>query len=238
MLESERNIIALIPARGGSKGVKNKNIRELNGKPLIQYTVEAALNCKSINRVIVSTNDKEIATIAKNLGADVPFLRPEEIATDNTPDRPVMTHLVNWLMENEGFSPSFLVYLRPTTPFKTSKLIDSCIKKIIANKEATSLRTVTKAEGVYHPYWMYKSEEGALKSFIEGISIKDYYQRQLLPDCYRLNGVVDILKPEIFMKNEDIYGNNIFHFETNEEQSLDIDTEFDFQLAEFLFSKS
>ena len=234
MPENNQNIVALIPARGGSKGVKNKNIKTLNHKPLITYSIEAALSCKTIDRVIVSTNDKSIAKIAKEAGAEVPFLRPDDLATDTTPDRPVMLHLIDWLKENEHYKTDLLVYLRPTSPFKTSILINNCIKRISGQDWASSLRTVTKSEGIFHPYWMYKSENEQLKPFIEGVSIEKYYQRQLLPDCFRLNGVVDILKPQLIKSSNNIYGNKISYFEIDENQAIDIDTELDFQFADFL----
>jgi CMP-N,N'-diacetyllegionaminic acid synthase len=233
-LNNGKNIVALIPARGGSKGIKGKNIKLLNGKPLIAFSIEAALKCKVINRIIVSTDNAEIASIAIKYGAEVPFMRPPEISTDQTPDQPVMQHCINWLNVNENFQPEYLAYLRPTTPFKTAILIENCFIKISNSKTATSLRTVTKSEGVFHPYWMYKTEKDELKPFIDGINIKEYYRRQMLPECYRLNGVIDILRPEIFMNQNDIYGKNIIYNELNEKQSVDIDNEFDFAFAEFL----
>jgi CMP-N-acetylneuraminic acid synthetase len=236
MTNTTKNIVALIPARCGSKGVKNKNIKLLDGKPLIQYSIEAALNSKKVSRVIVSTDDKEIAEIALECGAEIPFIRPAELAKDNIPDGPVMKHLINWLKENENYQVDVLAYLRPTTPFKTSELIDTCLGKIILSPDASSLRTVNKAEGVYHPYWMFKTEDGKLKSFIDGISIKEYFQRQLLPDCYRLNGVVDILIPKVILNDNDIYGERIIPFEIAEEIAIDIDTELDFKLAMLLLS--
>lgn len=237
MLGKGKNIIALIPARAGSKGVVGKNIRLLNGKPLIAYSIEAAKNCKVVSRVIVSTDSEEIAAIAKKYGAEVPFIRPKEIASDTTPDRQVMEHCINWLKENENYRPDYLAYLRPTTPFKTADLIQNCFKMILKTIEATSLRTITISVGVYHPYWMFKPNNEKLVPFIEGVSIKNYYQRQMLPKCFRLNGVVDILRPDVFMKNKDIYGENMIGFEIDEKQSVDIDTEFDLKFAEFLIKE-
>ncbi len=231
------NILGFIPARGGSKNLPGKNIKLLNGKPLIAYTIEIAIKNKNIDRVIVSTDDEEIAEISKKYGAEVPFLRPEELAQDNTPDKPVMLHLINWLKENENYEFDILVHLRPTTPFKTSEIINNCIEKIKSNNILTAVRTVTKSEGVSHPYWMYKEKNGILKSFIEGIDISKYYQRQLLPPCYKLNGVVDVLRTNIILNSTNHFGDKIGFVEIDEYNSIDIDTEFDFMLCEFLLAK-
>jgi len=230
-------IIGLIPARGGSKTIFKKNIKNLGGKPLIVHTIEAALKCSSINRVIVSTDDPEISQIAIDNNAEVPFLRPSILATDTTPDRPVILHLIKYLTEKERYNTDLIIYLRPTTPFKTSVLINKCISKIISNPDLTSLRTVNKVEGTSHPYWMFKEEKGVLKPFIKGIDISKYYQRQLLPRCFRINSVVDIIKPEIALIKKNLYGNKIGFFETNSLDSIDIDTEFDFELCEFILKK-
>lgn len=228
--------IALIPARGGSKTVIKKNIKPLNGIPLIAYTIKTALKAPQIDRVIVSTEDEEIAAITKITGADVPFIRPTDIARDDTPDRPVILHTLEWLKENENIEPDLLVYLRPTSPFKTTRIISDCLDKIEKDKQLTSVRTVSKAEGTEHPYWMFKDENKRLKPFIENIEISKYYRRQLLPDCYKLNGVVDILKPDIVANSDNIYGDNIGFLEIDHLHSIDIDTELDFKFAEFLIS--
>ena len=226
--------VALIPARAGSKTVAKKNIKLLNGIPLIAYTIKMALKNPRINKVIVSTDDEEIAGIAKKYGAEVPFLRPVELAQDNTPDRPVILHTLTWLKKNEQFEPDLLIYLRPTSPFKTNPIIDECLNMIESEKELTSLRTVNIAEGTDHPYWMFKNENNLLKPFIDNIRISKYYQRQLLPSCYKLNGVVDILKPNIVNNNENIFGNNIGFVEIDRLNAIDIDDELDFSFAEFL----
>jgi len=231
------NNLALIPARGGSKAVVKKNIRLLNGIPLIAYTIKTALKNPRIKKVIVSTEDKEIAAIAKAHGADVPFLRPVDLAQDTTPDKPVIQHTLDWLKTNQHFEPDLLIYLRPTSPFKTNQIIDECLDKLEANKQFTSLRTVNLAEGTDHPYWMFRSENNTLKPFIEHVDISKYYQRQLLPECYKLNGVIDIVRPEVVTKNENMYGDNIGFVEINLLNAVDIDNEMDFTFAEFLMKE-
>jgi len=227
--------VGLIPARSGSKGIPDKNICLLCGKPLIAYTIEAALSSNFLDRVIVSTDSTKIADIAIEYGAEVPFLRPKNLAADDTPDRPVMIHLINWLHENEDYSFDYLTYLRPTTPLKTSNIIDNALEKISEDQSYSGLRSVTKAEGVNHPYWIYKVEKNQLKPFIDNIDISKYFQRQLLPECFRVNGVVDIVKVRSVVSEEKyLYGENVTFYEIDEDFSVDIDTEFDLLLCEFL----
>ncbi len=229
--------LALIPARGGSKRLPGKNIMALGGKPLIAHTIEAALQAQSVDRVVVSTDDGEIAGVARAWGAELPFMRPAELALDTTPDRPVLAHALDWLEENEGESFDFLVLLRPTTPFKTPELIDRCVKRLAEDSKCTAVRTVSRAEGVFHPYWMFRNEEGRLRPFIDGISLGTYYQSQLLPECYRLNGVVDVLRAGLIRGGGQHFGEDVGFVETEEEQSIDIDTPFDFELCEFLIER-
>jgi len=228
------NTVGLIPARGGSKGVPKKNIRGLNGKPLIAYTIEAALGASLLSRVIVSTDSLEIAAISKQYGAEVPYLRPREIARDDTPDKPVCMHLIRWLKDNENFTFNYLVLLRPTTPFKTPQLIDFCIEKLHQNQNLTSIRTVTKAEGVHHPYWMFRAVDETLEPFVKEVDGAKYYQRQLLPPCYRVNGVVDVIATSSLAASLSPYGDNIGFVEIDEKVAIDIDTSLDFEFCTFL----
>ncbi len=229
--------IAIIPARGGSKKIPQKNIKLLNDIPLINYTINLALSNANIQRVIVSTNNPEIAKISKECGAEVPFLRPASIARDKTPDRPVILHLLDWMKNKENFIPDRLLYLRPTTPFKNNEIINECLEKLNSNPAATSVRTVHRAEGIDHPYWMFKDKKGFLAPFIDGIDLSKYYQRQLLPECYKINGVVDIVKPEVVLNNSDMFGEKVSFVEINDIHAVDIDTQLDFAFAEFLLLK-
>lgn len=231
------NFIAIIPARGGSKTIKNKNLISLNGKPLIAYSIEAAKKSRFLNRIIISTDDREIANVAEDYGADVPFFRPDKFAQDNSPDRDVLRHCINWLEQNENYIPEYVAYLRPTTPFKNETHIDNCFQKLRSISNATSLRSITPVEGVFHPYWMYKKTSEFIEPFINTVDPKDYYQRQLLPNCCRLNGVVDILRSSVFMDFNDIYGNNIAYYEIEELEAIDIDTKQDLYFAEYMLSK-
>ncbi len=235
MLSEKMANIGLIPARGGSKRVPGKNIKMLGGKPLIAYTIEAARKSSLLDRVIVSTDDEEIAEVALRHGAEVPFLRPKELAGDTTGDYPLIDYMIKELQRSENQKTDKIVYLRPTSPFKTVEIIDQCIQK--ATDKYSCIRTVTKAEGVYHPYWMFREEEGKLQAFVDGIDLKEYYQRQLLPDCYRLNGVVDIFYAQQ-VATGDLYGDRIGYVELNDRQSIDIDTEEDFRYCMFLMGEN
>lgn len=234
---AEKKTIAIITARGGSKKLPGKNIKPLNGKPLIAYSIEAARAARGIERVIVSTDDVHIADIALRHGAEVPFMRPAELAKDDTPDRPVLMHAINWLKENEGYVADEVAILRPTTPMKTAEMIDECLEILEKKEFLTSVRTVTKAQGVYHPYWMYKSANDTLQPFIDGVDVTKYYQRQLLPLCYRLNGVVDVSRVETIMNCENVYGPSIGFLEIEEAYAIDIDTQFDFDFCEFMMRR-
>ncbi|MEO0900177.1 MAG: acylneuraminate cytidylyltransferase family protein [Bacteroidota bacterium] len=233
MIEDQK-ILAVIPARGGSKRVPRKNVLPLAGKPLIAYTIEAALASKYVDRLLVSTDDEEIAEVARGAGAEVPFMRPDELATDSAPDRPVFAHAINWLAEHEDWNADFVLNLRCTTPFKTAQHIDGLIEKWWETS-SDSVRSMSRAEGIQHPYWMFKqNERGMAIPMIEGVSIDNYYRRQLLPPVYFLNGVVDGIRADIILDHEKFYGDNMAVYEIPQEFAVDIDTPFDFQLAEFM----
>jgi CMP-N-acetylneuraminic acid synthetase len=227
--------LCIVPARAGSKTIPRKNIRLLNGKPLIAYTIEAALRSKQLTRILVSTDDEQIGGIAKTYGAEFLFLRPKELAGDSTGDLPVIKHAIDWFEKNGKENIEKIIYLRPTTPFRTPQIIDACIDKVDSD-DYSGLRTVTRVGGVHHPYWMYRSEQGVLKPFCSGINISEYYQRQLLPECLRLNGVVEVILSHTIMKN-DLYGDKIGYLEIDEMHSIDIDNEFDLDFAEFCMQR-
>ena len=233
-----KSVLAVIPARGGSKRVPQKNIRLLAGKPLISYTIKAALGSKLINRLIVSTDNEEIAEIAKRYGAEVPFLRPASLAQDDTPDQPVFKHALQKLNEMDGYIPEIVLNLRPTTPLKTPEIIDRVIQKMVET-QADIVRTMTLIEGVHHPYWMYSlSPEYKAATFVDGIVVEDYYQSQLLPKVYRINGVVDGFLLETIANGYMLGNENMFGVVTSNKESIDIDTEFDFNICEALINNT
>ena len=231
------NILGFIPARGGSKRVPYKNIHILNGKPLIFYTIRASKLAKKIDRLILSTEDEKIAQVAKEYGCDVPFIRPLSLAQDSTPDKPVIEQAVRWMEENEDYFSDIIVILRPTTPFKTPEIIDAVIQKLIDDK-SDSVRTVTRVEANFHPYWMFRKDEfDRAQPLIKGKTIEKYYQRQLLPPVYRLNGVVDAIRTETLKHSKKLYGVDTRLFEIEEKFAIDIDDEQDFEYCEYLMKK-
>jgi len=232
MNNSNHNILCIIPARGGSKGVHRKNIRSVGGKPLIGWTIEVALNTPCIDRIIVSTDDAEIADTAKGYGIAVPFLRPEELARDNTPDMPVYEHTLNWLSQQEQYNPEIIIWLRPTSPLRTSTDIENAVDMLV-DSNADWVRSV--CEATHHPYWMYKLNKGKMTSFIEDIDIQQYNRRQLLPPVYRLNGAVDVTWRRTILEKRLNYGGHMQAYIMPVERSLDIDTESDIKQIEAYF---
>ena len=158
------NILALIPARGGSKGVPRKNIKLLGGEPLIAYTIREARKSRYITRVVVSTEDEEIARIAREHGAELPFMRPAELAADDVLDLPVFQHCLHWLRENQGYSPDIVVHLRPTAPLRTVFHIDKAIELFFAAPETDCVRSVSPAGE--QPLKMWRVKDGLLIPYI------------------------------------------------------------------------
>jgi CMP-N,N'-diacetyllegionaminic acid synthase len=228
-MKNNKKILAIIPARGGSKGVPGKNIKMLAGKPLLAWTIETALSTSCLDRVILSTDDPEISKIGKQYGAEVPFLRPAEFAADDTTDMPVYEHALGWLKDKEKFIPDIIVWLRPTTPFRTTEDIEKAVDLLI-DKRPDWVRSVCEVE--HHPYWMYKLNNGKMESFVDGIDVKDYIRRQLLPPAYRLNGVVDVAWPSTILEKKLLYSGVIEGYIMPVDRSLDIDTAMDFKFAE------
>ncbi|MBW2456245.1 MAG: acylneuraminate cytidylyltransferase family protein [Deltaproteobacteria bacterium] len=231
-------VLGVIPARGGSKGVPGKNIRPVGGKPLLDYTIVAAQAAQRLTEVIVSTDDEQIAAVARSAGGTVPFLRPADLARDDTPDQPVLHHAVGWFEQTQGRLPDAVALLRPTTPLKTGPLIDAAID-LLEHTGADSVRTMSRAEGPHHPYWMYAmDDEGRARPWHDGIDVPGkYYQRQLLPPVYRLNGVVDVMRTGAIMSGGSLYGADMRILETPQLEALDIDTELDIQICEAILGQ-
>jgi CMP-N,N'-diacetyllegionaminic acid synthase len=220
--------LGLIPARGGSKVVPRKNVRELAGKPVIAWTIEAALACRRLDRVVVSTDSEEIAELARSHGADVPFLRPAEHAQDDTPDDPVYLHALEWLAAHEGFEPDAVAWLRPTAPLRTAEDVEATLR-ILEQSGADCVRSVCAAE--HHPYWMMRLNGDRLRPFVEGTEA--YYRRQLLPPVYRLNGAVDAVRCST-VAQVGLFEGDVRAYVMPPERSVDLDGELDFALAEIL----
>ena len=233
-MKNNNKILAIIPARGGSKGVPGKNIKILAGKPLIAWTIETALSVPCLDRVIISTDDRDILEIGRQYGADVPFLRPEKIAADDTLDMPVYEHALSWLADNELFYPDIIVWLRPTVPLRITEDIEKALDLLI-KKEPDWVRSVCEVD--HHPYWMYKLNEGRMESFIEGIQIKNYMRRQSLPPAYRLNGAVDATWRSTILEKKLLYSGVIEAYIMPGDRSIDIDTPLDFKFLETIMKQ-
>lgn len=231
---SDNKCLAIIPARGGSKRIPKKNICLLDGRPLIAWTIESALNCPFIDRVIVSTESEEIREISRMHGADAPFLRPKQLAQDDTPDLPVYRHVVSWLWENDGYYPDSVAWLRPTAPLRTTEDIKIPIG-MLASTGADCVRSVTEVE--HHPYWMKNLEGDRLVPFIAGKDEHTYFQHQLLPTVYRLNGAVDITRCQQVMERNVLYGDDMRGYPMPLIRSIDIDTELDWAMVELLLQQ-
>lgn len=189
----EYSVFALILARGGSKRIPKKNIKELAGKPLIAYSIDEAKKSKYIDRLITSTDDQEIADVASTFGSEVPFLRPSELAQDTTTDYPVFLHALEWLKEHDNWEPDIVVQLRPTSPLRTVEDIDAAIELLAAHPEADSVRTVALPE--QNPYKMYRIEENGFLTpllTIPGVPESFNLPEQQLPKGYKHVGYVDV----------------------------------------------
>lgn len=229
--------VAVVPARGGSKGIPKKNLALLKGRPLLAYAVEVGLNCREIDRVIVSTDDPEIAGMALALGAEVPFLRPPELARDDTPDRPVFIHCINWLKERDGYEFDYLVNLRCTTPLKRPEHVRAALE-LIRKENCDSVRTVDLVRGKHHPYWTLKNgKTGYGIPFVDGVEIARYHQRQLLPPAYSINALVDVMRVSSLVTCENLYGDRMKLLETDPLFSVDIDTPKDLVLCEAIMER-
>jgi CMP-N,N'-diacetyllegionaminic acid synthase len=226
-------IIAIIPARGGSKSIPRKNIKPLGGKPLIIYTIETALKCKLFDRVIVSTDDKEIATISEKHGARLPFMRPRELALDTTPMLPVLQHAVSYLEKNEKLHIDIVVLLQPTSPFRDVSDIENCIEKL-KNERADSVVTLCEAE--QNPYFVIiKLQDGNVVPLLK--TEKPVTSRQDAAKVYRLNGAVYVVRRNVLMNENKIFTDNTKAVIMPQEKSIDIDSPLDFEFAEFLIKK-
>jgi len=227
-------VLALIPARGGSKGIKMKNIKEFKGNPLIYWSIKLALDCKVVNRVIVSTDNENIKRVAEECGADVPFLRPKEISGDLSTDYEFIKHCLDYLKENGEDEPDIIVQLRPTYPTRKLDILNETLDIFIKNLDNyDSLRTVYEMEK--SPYKMYNIEDGELKPLFKEVKgIKEPYNqcRQLLPKTYIHNGYIDLIKTEIVEKKGSITGDRIYPYLMSKEEYHDIDTEEDWKDAE------
>lgn len=230
----KKNIVAIIPARGGSKGIKRKNLVTINNKPLIAYSIEQALASKSVNRVVVSTDDEEIKRVALAYKAEAPFLRPKELAEDHVLDLPVFVHALKFFEEKEGYRPEIVVHLRPTAPYRKSEWIDQAITLLLEHPEADSVRSVSAPK--QHPYRIFRiDDKGYLIPVMKNEHPTPYLlRRQDLPDMYYYNCVIDVTRPKTIFSGNSMTGNNMLPYIMNQEDVLDIDSLNDLEFAKFM----
>lgn len=229
-------VIALIPARAGSKGVPNKNIRPLGGHPLIEWSIRACLKSKLIDRVVVSTDSPEYAHMCIHLGAEAPFLRPAEISGDRSTDYDFVVHALDWFGANGG-EPAYIVHIRPTTPFRDPALIDNAIRLFQSSRQATALRSVHEmSESAYKTFEV--AAEGQLKRVGSDSTALDAANnaRQQFPVTYQANGYADVLSTHFIRANRLIHGDWVLPFITP--SVVEVDTESDFAHLEHQLARA
>jgi YrbI family 3-deoxy-D-manno-octulosonate 8-phosphate phosphatase len=229
------DVLAIIPARGGSKGIPRKNIKNFAGHPLIAYSIEAGLQAKNVTRVIVSTDDEEIAAVARQYGAETPFLRPSEFAQDRTLDLPVFQHVLGWLADHEGYKPEALVQLRPTSPVRPPELVDEAVETLLSHPEADSVRGVVPAGQNPHKMWRIDPESGRMKNLLDVPGVDEPYNapRQILPPVYWQTGHIDAVRPRAILSGL-MSGQVILPVMIDPAYTVDIDTPKDWARSEWL----
>ena len=204
----KKEVLALIPARGGSKSIPRKNLIKILGKPLIIWTIELAKKSELINRIIVSTDDEEIAKVALDNGAEVPFIRPSKYAEDQSTDIDVFRHCLKWLKSNENYQPEIIAHLRPTGPARDINLIDLAIKKILHNPKAHSLRSISLASQTPFKMWFLDEDKEFMNPVIKLKDCSESHSlpRQILPKAYWQNGYIDIIRSGTILNLKSMVG--------------------------------
>ena len=231
-MHNQKSILALIPARGGSKGLPRKNIRPLAGKPLIAWTIDAALQSDCFERIMVNTDDPEIASIASQFGAEIPFLRPPELATDESKGIDMIYHTMYWF-EARGKQFDLLVLLQPTSPLRSGSDIRAALN-LLGEKDAGSIVSVCKCE--HSPLWMNTlGDDLSMKNFLprEAVNVN----RQELRQFYRLNGAIYIAEWQYLKENNGFFGAQTYAYIMPQERSVDIDSQLDLDFVELLLNR-
>ena len=225
------HILALIPARGGSKGIPRKNIKDFAGYPLIAWSVAAGLQAKSVSRVIVSTDDAEIAAVARECGAETPFLRPAELAQDRTTDFPVFEHALKWLEEIEGYKPEIVVQLRPTSPIRPKDMVDQAVGILVQRPEADSVRGVVPAAQNPHKMWRFNGYDMPMNPLLDVAGIAEPYNapRQVLPPVYWQTGHIDAIRATTISRKHSMTGDVVYPLVIDPRYTVDIDTPADWE---------
>lgn len=218
-------VLAIIPARGGSKGIPRKNIRSFAGFPLLAYSIAAGRQAETVSRVIVSTDDEEIASVAREFGAQTPFMRPSELARDDTTDLPVFQQALDWLAEHEGYRPDIVVQLRPTSPIRPRDCVDRAVRTLLMHQDADSVRGVVRAAQNPHKMWRLASEDRPMTPLLEVKGIAEPYNapRQSLPPIFWQTGHVDAIRCKTIISKGTMTGGTVYPLVIDPSYTVDID---------------
>ena len=228
-----KTILGIITARGGSKGIPRKNVKELAGKPLISYTIDAAKRSSVVSRLILSTDDVEIAEVGKRYGAEVPFMRPKELAEDKTPTLPVLQHAVSWLRDNENYTPEYIMLLQPTCPLRQAFHIREAAE-LVEKVQLDSIVSVAEIPSHFNPHWQFLiDEENRLQIFTGELFSQIIKRRQELGKTYTRNGAIYLFKTELLFRQEPtFYGDDVRAYIMEQKYSVNIDSPADWTEAE------
>ena len=230
-MSENKRIVGIVPARGGSKSIPRKNVKLLGGIPLIAYSIEAGLRSKYLDRVIVSTDDPEIAAVAREWGAEVPFMRPAELAGDLATDLPVFEHALRWL-EEEGYGCDAVVQLRPTSPFRPPACVDEAVEVLLSGN-ADSVRGITPSG--QNPYKMWRIEDGMMQPLLDSEFAEPYNMpRQELPDTFWQTGHVEVIRTATILEMGSMTGHRIAPYVLDPAYAIDLDNELQWKFAEYV----
>ncbi len=232
-------ILSLVPARGGSKGIPRKNIRLFGGYPLIAFSLAAALQAETVSRVIVSTDDPEIAEVAQTFGAEVPFMRPAELAADRTADLPVFQHALNWLAERENYHPDIVIHMHATSPLRPKGLVDQAVRLLLEHPEAECIRSVVPPGQNPYKMWQIDPQSGCMLPLLVIPGIAEPYNtpRQQLPGVYLQTGHVNAIRPAAILGGS-MTGQVILPLFVDPRYEVDMDTLEDWERGEWLVSRN
>lgn len=232
-------ILGIIPARGGSKSIPRKNIKDLGGKPLIAWTIDAAKEARVLDRLILTTDDEEIAGVGKRHGVEAPFLRPKELGEDHTPTMPVLQHAARWLRENENYRPDAVMLLQPTAPFRQARHIKEAAE-LFEKSEADSLVSVVEIPGHLSPYWAVVTNDEGWAHLFDGKPVRRRIpRRQEFPrTAYAHNGAIYLFKTELLFHPEEpnLYGDKVKLYPMERKYSANLDSPDDWAEAEIMVS--
>lgn len=230
------DVLALVPARGGSKSIPRKNVMSFAGHPLLTYSIAAGLKARAVGRVIVSTDDAEISSVAREYGAEVPFLRPASLALDDTPDLPVFEHALAWLESHEGYRPEIVVQLRPTSPVRPPDCVDRAVETLLAHPEADSVRGVVPSGQNPYKMWRIEADGGMRPLLQDGFDEPYNMPRQSLPPTFWQTGHVDAIRTSTILEKGSMSGDVILPLILDPRYTVDIDNPRDLERAEWLMA--